>query len=190
MGTCRAPDQRQVISRFIPAENTHRCDSGFRIAGYRSIHQSIIIHGQELSNGIESQTVEHYRDCRPVSGCRLVLDFVGTGTRQLSDGDAGLHDAEYQTDTSRAINAYEKLMERYMDTTERNFDAVSMGIKMMAVKLDALDAKLTALDARLARIEQHLGIVTAPPASDPNAPAVLPQKPKPQAVPGTPITVN
>jgi hypothetical protein len=90
---------------------------------------------------------------------------------------------EYQTDTTRAINAYEKLMDRYMDTTERSFSALSTDIKMLTVKLDAMDAKLASLDARLARIEQHLGIVTVlPAAADPNAPAPLPQKAKPQPI--------
>jgi hypothetical protein len=90
---------------------------------------------------------------------------------------------DYQTDTTRAINAYEKLMDRYMDTTERNFSALSTDIKMLTVKLDAMDAKLASLDTRLARIEQRLGIVTvAPAAAEPNAPAPLPQKAKPQPI--------
>jgi hypothetical protein len=97
---------------------------------------------------------------------------------------------DYQTDTTRAINAYEKLIERYMDTTERSFSALSSDIKVMAVKLDAMDAKLTALDARLARIEQHLGIVTMASAADPNAPAVLPQNPRPQTILNVPVTTK
>ncbi len=92
---------------------------------------------------------------------------------------------EYQTDTTRAISAYERLMERYMDMTERSLGAISTDVAKMTVKLDAMEADLTSLDARLARIEQHLGIVTATrPTTDPNAPAGVHQGPKPLTPPG------
>jgi hypothetical protein len=95
---------------------------------------------------------------------------------------------EYQTDTSRAIDAYEKLMQRYMDVTERNFNGLAIDIKAVAMKLDAIDAKLTALDIRLARIEKHLGIVPpAPAAGEPNAPVVLPQVSQPRTIPDMPV---
>lgn len=98
---------------------------------------------------------------------------------------------EYQTDTTRAIDAYEKLMQRYMDAAEHNFNGLSTDVKAMAAKLNTVDAKLTSLDARLARIEKHLGIAAqAAGAGDPNAPTVLPQKPQPQAILDVPVTVN
>lgn len=78
---------------------------------------------------------------------------------------------EYRTDTTRAIEAYERVMERYMDVTERNFTEVSGDIRTVVAMLDAIDTKLTRLDMRLERIERHLGILPAPvaPAPDPNA---------------------
>jgi hypothetical protein len=84
---------------------------------------------------------------------------------------------EYKTDTTRAIDAYEKVMERYMDAAERNFTSVSSDLKAVSAKLTALETKLTGLDARLARIEKHLGV-----GMDPNAPNVVPQAAKPQGV--------
>ncbi len=76
-----------------------------------------------------------------------------------------------QSDAARAINAYERLMERHMDMTERTFIGYAADVKALAAKFDAVDAKLTALDAklaqmdqRLARIEKHLGIAPVPPA--------------------------
>ena len=97
---------------------------------------------------------------------------------------------EYQTDTTRAISAYERLMERYMDMTERSLDAMSKDIAKMTVKLDVMDAKLASLDTRLARIEQHLGIVAATPAAaDPNAPAPVLQGPMPRTLP-VPVTAH
>ncbi|MEN6332958.1 MAG: hypothetical protein ABFE01_01790 [Phycisphaerales bacterium] len=89
-----------------------------------------------------------------------------------------------QSDASRAIDAYERVMERHMDMTERSLSDFTADLKVLATKFDAFDAKVTALDARLtqidqrlARIEKHLGIAPLPPPApaktkaDPNAPA-------------------
>lgn len=78
---------------------------------------------------------------------------------------------EFRTDATRAIEAYERLMERYMDATERNFTQVSGDIGAIAVMLDRIDARMAKLDTRLERIERHLGIAPPPiaPAPDPNA---------------------
>lgn len=77
----------------------------------------------------------------------------------------------YQSDAARAIEAYERLMERYLDLTERNLIGLAADVKVFTDKLNAIDARLGTLDARLARIEQHLGIapMIAPSATpDPN----------------------
>lgn len=65
---------------------------------------------------------------------------------------------EYQTDTGRIIDAYERLMERYMDLTERNLAQMNTDVKDAVEKLDSVDRKLTELSARIARIEKALGI--------------------------------
>ena len=82
---------------------------------------------------------------------------------------------EYRTDTTRAIDAYERVMERYMDATERNFALMAADIGAVAVRLEAIDAGLAKLDERLERIERHLGILPPLPAPDPN----IPQPPTP-----------
>jgi hypothetical protein len=71
---------------------------------------------------------------------------------------------EYKTDTARAIDAYERLMERYMDLSE----SYLIDSQSVAQKLESIDAKLTDLSARLERIEKALGI-------DPNG-NLLPSK--------------
>lgn len=84
---------------------------------------------------------------------------------------------EYRTDATRAIDAYERLMTRYMDVTERNLSAISTDIGAVAARLDAIDNNLSKLDQRLERIERHLGILPPPvaPGPDPNAvPSVAP----------------
>jgi hypothetical protein len=61
---------------------------------------------------------------------------------------------EYRTDAARAIDAYERLMERYMDLAESHL----MDNQSVAQKLDSIDAKMSDLSTRLARIEKALGI--------------------------------
>ncbi|MHC4239963.1 MAG: hypothetical protein ACYSUC_09460 [Planctomycetota bacterium] len=63
---------------------------------------------------------------------------------------------EYRTDAARAIDAYERLMERYMDLTEGNLITVSMDIRDVVRKLDEIDGKVTQISARMARIEKAL----------------------------------
>lgn len=65
---------------------------------------------------------------------------------------------EYRTDAVRAIDAYERLMERYMDLTERNSIRIDADLKEVIKKLRTIDDKLTELSARIARIEETLGI--------------------------------
>jgi len=65
---------------------------------------------------------------------------------------------EYRTDAVRAIDAYERLMERYMDLTERNSIRISADLKEVIKKLYSIDDKLTKLSARIARIEKTFGI--------------------------------
>jgi hypothetical protein len=88
---------------------------------------------------------------------------------------------ELQTDATRAIEAYERVMERYMDTTERNFVEISGDIGAIAAALDSIDTTLTRMDMRLERIERHLGILPPPiaPTPDPNAGPLPPPVPAP-----------
>lgn len=79
-----------------------------------------------------------------------------------------------QSDAARAIDAYERVMDRHMDLMERNLTEFAADLKVLTVKVDAVDAKLTQLDQRLARIERHLGIVPPSPRPDPNAPPAPP----------------
>jgi len=77
---------------------------------------------------------------------------------------------EYRTDAARAIDAYERLMQRYMDITEKNLLQIDTNVSYTLMQLDSIDDKLSQLCARVARIEKALGIEPAP---DP--PAQVPQ---------------
>jgi hypothetical protein len=65
---------------------------------------------------------------------------------------------EYRTDAARAIDAYERLMERYMDVVESNLTRIGSDTQRIVEKLDSIDVKLTKLCSRIARIEKALGL--------------------------------
>jgi len=65
---------------------------------------------------------------------------------------------EYKTDTVQAIDAYERVMERYMNMTERSSTRIDSDLKEVIKKLDSINDKLTKLSFRIARIEKTFGI--------------------------------
>jgi len=65
---------------------------------------------------------------------------------------------EYKTDLTRVMDAYERLMERYLDLTERNQSMVGADLKYVVTTLDSIDGRLAEFSARIARIETALGI--------------------------------
>lgn len=79
---------------------------------------------------------------------------------------------QYKTDAARAIDAYERLMDRHMNLTEKNLLRVGTDVQGIAKKLDSIDRKLTELSGRIARIEKALGI------EPPKFPAVKKLQPK------------
>ena len=73
---------------------------------------------------------------------------------------------EYKTDLTRVMDAYERLMERYMDLTEQNHSIVSADLKYVVTTLDSINGRMAELSVRIARIETALGIEQ--PKSSPN----------------------
>ncbi len=64
----------------------------------------------------------------------------------------------YKTDTARAIEAYEKLMARYMDLSELHAAETNADIRDIARTLESMDKSLLELSRRLSRIEKEMGI--------------------------------
>ena len=64
----------------------------------------------------------------------------------------------YRTDTARAIDAYERMMERFIDMTGKDLTDIDTEVKGIAQTLHSVDRKLTELAGRMARIEKALGI--------------------------------
>ncbi|UCG59017.1 MAG: hypothetical protein JSU70_05810, partial [Phycisphaerales bacterium] len=75
-------------------------------------------------------------------------------------------DASGRTDAARALGAYERLMDHYIDLTEENLFSIDAEIRNVADKLEIIDA-------RLARIESALGVkhpLMRSTAAEPNGP--------------------
>jgi hypothetical protein len=68
---------------------------------------------------------------------------------------------EYRTDTGRAIDAYERIMDRFINLTERDLGSINTDVKSISKQLVLIDCKLTELSARMGRIEKSLGIKQA-----------------------------
>ena len=86
---------------------------------------------------------------------------------------------QYKTDAARAIDAYERLMDRHMDITEKNLLRVGTDVRGIGKKLDSIDDKLARLSTRISRIEKALGIEQPkPPAFKKLQPKPIEQKPR------------
>jgi hypothetical protein len=83
--------------------------------------------------------------------------------------DAIVDVPEYKTDAARAIDAYERLMDRYMDLSEKLISQVGSDRQVVSTKLDSLDSRLADIAARLTRIENAIGV-------DPNSGTTVKRK--------------
>lgn len=100
-----------------------------------------------------------------VVGALLIVSLILIGFSGSIQGDEksyeikpGIILPEYRTDTARAIDAYERVMDRFINLTEKNLTGINTDVKSIAKKLDLIDCKLTDISTRMARIEKALGI--------------------------------
>jgi len=95
---------------------------------------------------------------------------------------------EHRTDTARAIDAYERIMDRFMSLTEKNLTGINTDVEDIAKKLVLIDCKLTELSTRMARIEKALGIEQAEERIEKSPKPKNPTLPRPM-IEGSAITV-
>lgn len=67
---------------------------------------------------------------------------------------------EHRTDAARAIDAYERTMDRFMALTENNLATMNLEVKLILAKVASINTKVNELSTRMARIEEALGIKT------------------------------
>ena len=80
------------------------------------------------------------------------------GSSRTYDVKPQINIPEYRSDANRAIDAYERLMERYMDLVEKCISDIDKDYETTNNKLDSIDEKLAYLSARIQRIEDALGV--------------------------------
>ena len=92
--------------------------------------------------------------------CLIVIGFSSSiqGSEKSYEIKPEITLPEYRTDTARAIDAYERMMDRFINLTERDLTGINTDVKDIAKKLVLIDCKLTELSTRMARIEKALGV--------------------------------
>jgi hypothetical protein len=93
--------------------------------------------------------------------CGAILFWVSNttgGREEIYEVRPEVAIPEYRSDAARAIDAYERLMERYLDLTEGNLAGFGTDMQSVLNKLDCIERELTGLSARMGRIEKALGI--------------------------------
>ncbi len=95
--------------------------------------------------------------------CLIVIEFSSSiqGREKSYEIKPKITLPEYRTDAARAIDAYERVMNRFINLTERNLTGINTDVKEIAKKLILIDCKLTELSTRMARMEKALGIEQA-----------------------------
>lgn len=97
--------------------------------------------------------------CVIISGliCLVWTSSIHADKKRVYEVRPSITLPEYKSDTVRTIDAYERMMDRYMNLTERNFNSIGSGVQEMNRKLDLIDARLTKMSSRLMKIEKALG---------------------------------
>lgn len=65
---------------------------------------------------------------------------------------------ESKTDIDRVIDAYERLMDNYLQSMDQNLAGIYLNTEHTAQKMDAIDQKLSTLSVQLEAIQKNLGI--------------------------------
>lgn len=87
---------------------------------------------------------------------------------------------EYKTDTTRVMDAYERMMDRYVDSTEKQNCELNAGIKSLSEDIDKIQSQMDLLFTKLEGIEKALGIEPAPrPSKEPAKPEIIEEKTQP-----------
>lgn len=90
---------------------------------------------------------------------------------------------EYKSDAARAIDAYEKVMNRYMDLSESNFKNIDLDNRKTFEKLLEIQTDIARIDMRLGRIEKAMGLEPLPPVCTKTPPPPPAQQPIPKKAP-------
>ncbi len=98
--------------------------------------------------------------CAILSFVLVLMWFSGRGEaiEKTVEVEPWITVPEYRSDAGRAIDAYERMMERYMDVTQEDIGGIRGGVKLVSRKLSSIEMKLDRMEQRLVRIERTMGI--------------------------------
>jgi predicted PurR-regulated permease PerM len=82
---------------------------------------------------------------------------------------------EYRSDTARAIDAYQQMINRMLDDNDRNWEMVQEQLNSINSKLDTVLSELDGISQRIARIENKMGI-EEPEEKEPKPGELQPEK--------------
>jgi len=88
---------------------------------------------------------------------------------------------EYRSDTARAIDAYQQMINRLLDDNELNRLVMQDQMNVIINKLDKIQADLDAISKRIAGIEKKMGIEETPEQNNPK-PGELQQQEMPDKI--------
>jgi len=94
--------------------------------------------------------------------CLIVIGFSSSIQGSSYEIKPEITLPEHRTDTARAIDAYERVMDKFINLTEKDLTGINTNIKNIAKKLVLIDCKLTDISTRMAKIEKALGIQQSP----------------------------
>ena len=92
--------------------------------------------------------------------CLIVIGFSSSiqGSNKTYKIKPEITLPEYRIDRDSAIDAYERMMDRFIGLTEDNLAGINTNVESIGKSLVLIDYKLTELSKRMARIEKALGI--------------------------------
>lgn len=74
---------------------------------------------------------------------------------------------EYRSDTARAIDAYQQMINRMLDDNQQNWANLQQQLNTINAKLDRIQSDIDGISQKISRIEKKMGIEENPDENQP-----------------------
>ncbi|MFA5783434.1 MAG: hypothetical protein WC962_01000 [Phycisphaerae bacterium] len=75
---------------------------------------------------------------------------------------------EYRSDTARAIDAYQQMINRMLDDNQQNWANLQQQLNTINAKLDKIQSDIDGISRQIGRIEEKMGIEDKPEENQPS----------------------
>ncbi|MFA5422782.1 MAG: hypothetical protein WC374_02885 [Phycisphaerae bacterium] len=75
---------------------------------------------------------------------------------------------EYRSDTARAIDAYQQMINRMLDDNQQNWANLQQQLNTINAKLDKIQGDIDGISRQIGRIEEKMGIEDKPEENQPS----------------------